>query len=150
MGLHDPDVLDRVFVLPVAGNEENGETLLGFGANGFDRVDGHLGELLGLRSQDLGAERGLEWTRRVGRYFRDVEQNRIGNLVTRNEKVFSDEADAFLEGETIATHNQRWMHGKSNQLQTVLKGMLVTGKLTFRSSAAKITTLVVPSPTSLS
>lgn len=60
MGLHDPDVLDRVFVLPVAGNEGNGETLLSLGANCLDGVNGHLGELLGLRSEDLGAEGGLD------------------------------------------------------------------------------------------
>lgn len=109
--LHDTDVLDRVFVLAVPRNGGNGETLLGLGTNGFDGVNSHLGELLGLRSQDFGAERGLHRTGNEERYLGHVEQNGIGDLVTRNQQVFPDETDALFEGETVATHNQRGVHG---------------------------------------
>lgn len=52
----------------------------------------------------------------IGRYFGYIVQNSIGNLVTRNEKVFSDEADALLKSKTITTHYECRMHGKTNQL----------------------------------
>ena len=60
MSLDDADVLDRVPELAVPTGHDSIQRALGSHSNSLHRINRHLGELLGFRSQDFRAESCLQ------------------------------------------------------------------------------------------
>lgn len=77
-------------------------------ANGPDCIDGHLRELLSFSTENFGAESGLEMILKgkgIKTNLGYVEQNLVINQIARNEKIFTDVANALLQSHTITTHD---------------------------------------------
>ena len=77
-------------------------------ANGLDCIDGHLRELLSFSTENFGAESGLEMILKgkgIKTNLGYVEQNLVINQIARNEKIFTDVANALLQSHTITTHD---------------------------------------------